>query len=356
MASMPGRLSGGSVEHRTGRLGGGQRNVFYFWVVSPPASFEPVSVVPEGKLAVGMQLPIQSQSTVFVDAWEATAGPAELARIARACDEAGFFYVAVCDHVAIPRDKAEAMSTTWYDTMTTLGFLAAETEHVRLLSHVYVPAYRHPLVAAKALLTLDALSDGRAILGVGAGHVEAEFDALGVDFAGRGSILDEAIDIIRLACLDEFPDYDGEHFTVHDLGLRPRPVQRPRPPIWVGGSSPAAMRRAGERGDGWLPQGNPPKKYPDMIARVRDHRATVAPGSPVDLGALVEYLHIGDADGLDLGPWSVSGEPDRIAGHLRAWRDRGADHVQVRFPSRSLDELLEQIERFGADVVPLIDD
>src|SRR5262245_44942355 len=226
---------------------------------------ERVSIIPPGTVGVGMQLPIQSQSTVYVDEWERSAGAPELAAIAQAADQAGFFYVAVCDHVAIPRDKAEAMSTTWYDTFTTLGFLAGVTARIRLLSHVYVPVYRHPLVSAKALLTLDEVSGGRAILGVGAGHVEAEFAALDVDFASRGRILDEAVDVIRAALLDEWPEFHGEHFDITDVGLRPRPRQQPRPPIWVGGSSPAAIRRAGERGDGWLPQGNPPKKYPGMI-------------------------------------------------------------------------------------------
>src|SRR5207245_11135667 len=115
--------------------------------------------------------------------------------------------------------------------------------HIRLLSHVYVLPYRHPLVTAKAFATLDALSGGRVIVGVGAGHLEAEFAALGVPFAGRGRRVDEAIDLLAAALTDEFPDHDGPTWTVHDLGLRPRPVQRPRPPIWVGRSTRAALRR-----------------------------------------------------------------------------------------------------------------
>ena len=131
----------------------------------------------------GIQLPIQSQSTIYAQPWEADAGVEELVDIAQACDRAGFMYVAVCDHVAIPSEKAPAMSATWWDTIATLGYLAAVTQHVRLLSHVYVLPYRHPLVSAKQWMTLDTLSGGRAILGVGAGHVEGEFEALGVDFS-----------------------------------------------------------------------------------------------------------------------------------------------------------------------------
>src|SRR5437764_14956948 len=181
-------------------------------------------------IAFGMQLPIQAQSSVFVEDWERSAGARELSAVAEACDRAGFSYIAVCDHVAIPRSRADAMSTTWYDPIATLGWLAGVTERVRLLSHVYVAAYRHPLQTAKAFATLDALSGGRAILGVGAGHVEEEFDALGVSFADRGRLLDEAIDAVRAAFADEWSG---------GLGQRPRPLQPGGPPIWVGGSSPA---------------------------------------------------------------------------------------------------------------------
>ncbi|MDQ3294248.1 MAG: LLM class flavin-dependent oxidoreductase, partial [Actinomycetota bacterium] len=118
----------------------------------------------------GMQLPVQSQSTYYVEPWEATAGRAELAAAARAADEIGFDYVGVCDHVAIPAEKAAAMSTTWFDTVATLGWLAGITTNVRLLSHVYVVAYRHPLVTAKAFATLDELSGGRAVMGIGVGE------------------------------------------------------------------------------------------------------------------------------------------------------------------------------------------
>src|SRR4029453_3908006 len=126
----------GSTPSRSGPPGG-----------SPPACPPPRArrIVPPGRLATGMQLPVAAQSTVFAAAWEAHAGPAELLRVAQACDRAGFFYVAVCDHVAIPRSHAATMSTTWYDAVATLGWLAAATRSVRLLSYVYVAAYRHPL-------------------------------------------------------------------------------------------------------------------------------------------------------------------------------------------------------------------
>ena len=180
----------------------------------------------------------------------------ELGSVARVAEHAGFAYVAVCDHVAIPKPGAPAMSTTWFDCVATLSYLAALTHRVRLLSHVYVLPYRHPLLVAKQWTTLDALSGGRAILGVGAGHVEGEFDALGRRLPPPGRLLDEAIDAVRAALTDEFSSHEGDVWSYDEVGLTPRPVQR-RVPIWVGGSSPAALRRAAERGDGWLPQGPP---------------------------------------------------------------------------------------------------
>src|SRR6516225_6119508 len=149
--------------------------------------------VPEGGLIWGMQLPIQTLTRTLREPWEEHATVADLVRVARAVEEAGGAFVGVCDHVAIPPvEYTQRMSPTWYDTVATLGYLAAETSVVRLLSVVYIAAYRHPLVGAKSFMTLDHLSGGRVILGVGAGHVHAEFEALGVDFANRGAKLNES--------------------------------------------------------------------------------------------------------------------------------------------------------------------
>jgi probable F420-dependent oxidoreductase len=301
-------------------------------------------------VAFGMQLPIQSQSTIFVQSWEPAAGAKELVQVAQACEAAGFDYVAVCDHVAIPADRAEAMSTTWWDTIATLSYLAAVTERVRLLSHVYVLPYRHPLAAAKAWATLDQLSGGRAVLGVGTGHVEGEFDALGVPFSERGRLLDEAIDAVRAALADEFASHDGPTWRFEDVGQRPRPVQ-PTIPIWVGGSSKAAMRRAAERGDGWLPQGPPKEGMAAGIEFVRAHRAATRGDDPIVLGALSGPLYIGEPS------WDarcVKGSADHIATYLRTYVDLGVDHVQVGFVSRSVWELCDQIATFAADVAPLV--
>lgn len=305
-------------------------------------------------IAYGMQLPIQSQSTLYARAWERDAGPDQLVVVARAAEAAGFAYVAVCDHVAIPRDRVESMSDTWYDTVATLGFLAAATERVGLLSHVYVPAHRHPLQVAKAFATLDHLSKGRITLGVGAGHVEGEFAALGSDFSRRGALLDESIDAVRAALADEFADHDGEHWSFRDVGQRPRPDQALLP-IWVAGSSKAAMRRAARRGDGWLPQGTTLAELPDAYAFIRGERDSAGRDGPFTFGSLCGDLYIGEA-GWELPQYTYERPAEKIAGFLGKFAAAGADQVQVRFPSRSVEELCEQIERFGTEVAPLLSD
>jgi probable F420-dependent oxidoreductase len=301
----------------------------------------------------GIQLPVQSQSTLYAEAWEADAGPADLVEIARTADRSGFDYIASCDHVAIPRRLASAMSTVWYDPVATLAFLAGVTERVRLLSHVAVVGLRHPLITAKQYATLDHLSGGRLILGVGAGHVQEEFEVLGVDFERRGAVLDECVDALQAALgPDEFPTHHGKLYDFEGLGQRPRPAQE-RVPVWVGGSSPAAVRRAAVRGDGWLPQGDPRERLPEQIARVRRLREEAGIVEPLVVGAITEPLYVGEP-GWSVGRRTLSGAPEALAESLRAYRAMGVHQIQVRFRSRSRTELTDQMAAFGAEVAPLL--
>ncbi|MFD5911962.1 TIGR03619 family F420-dependent LLM class oxidoreductase [Streptomyces massasporeus] len=298
-----------------------------------------------------MQLPVQSQSTLYAEGWEAEAGPEDLLEIARAADRAGFDYLAGCDHVAIPRRLAAAMSTVWYDPVATLAFLAAATERVRLLSHVAIVGLRHPLLTAKQYATLDHLSGGRLILGVGAGHVQEEFEALGVDFRQRGPVLDECLDALRAALgPDEFPEHHGKLYDFEGLGQRPRPAQD-RVPVWVGGSSPPAVRRAALKGDGWLPQGDPRDRLPAQIARIRELREQACVQGPFTVGAIVEPLYVGTPR-WEVGRRTLTGGPQELAESLRAYRAMGVHQIQVRFRSRSRGELIDQIAAFGAEVAP----
>jgi probable F420-dependent oxidoreductase len=244
------------------------------------------------------------------------------------------------------------MRSTWYDTVATLGWIAALTRNVRLLSHIYVLAYRHPLLTAKAFMTLDELSGGRVVLGVGAGHLEAEFAVLGVDFHDRGRRTDDAIHVVRAALAEEYPEVDTASWSVHGAGMAPRPRQA-RVPIWIGGSSRVALRRAAERGDGWLPQGTPRHEMPDSIAYLLEHRKATIGDEPIDIGVITEVLYVGKP-AWDVGARTISGPAEQLAESLNEYAGMGVSHVQVRFRNRSLQELLDQMDAFATDVAPLL--
>jgi probable F420-dependent oxidoreductase len=319
---------------------------------------EVVSVVPEGHAVYGMQLPVQSQSTMYTAEWETRAGPAEIEQVARAADDAGFFYVGVCDHTAIPERLAGAMGTVWYDTTATLGWLAGLTSRVRLLSHVLVLAQRHPLRAAKELSTLDLLSGGRLIVGVGAGHVPEEYELLTGGFERRGRDTDEAVTALATAFTEEFPELPGPRWPVSGMGVAPRPVQRPRPPIWIGGSSRPAIRRAAALGDGWLPQGTRRRDLPGQIAELRRLREELRDGAPIDVGTIAEPIYLNGA-GAGSGHWELpsyvlNAGPEQVAESLRELVEMGVNHLQVRFMARSVTECCDQTAAFGSLVGPLI--
>lgn len=308
----------------------------------------------------GVQLPIQTLTRTLVDPWEDEATVADLVAIARAADDLGFGFVGVCDHVAIPdNDYAARMTTTWYDTVSTLSFLAAHTTRTRLLSVVLVAAYRHPLQIAKAFGTLDHLSGGRAILGVGAGHVEAEFAALGIDFATRGRRLDETITAVRGAFADAYVSHDGAFFSYRDVGVAPRPVQDELP-IWVGGAGAPAWRRTGRSGDGYVPMGLPKEQYPEAIAVMR--AAAVEAGRaedvPLDVGYMPPWGYLlGDPpDDGSIGMHWLQGGTEGLAADIRAAREVGANVMHCKFRARDAGEYIDSLHAFVDEVVPLVDE
>ncbi|MFN8026663.1 MAG: LLM class flavin-dependent oxidoreductase [Acidimicrobiia bacterium] len=298
--------------------------------------------IPAGTRVCSTLLPIQAQSRIFFQPWEEEAGPAELAAVARAADRAGYFSIGVCDHVAIPDALVPTMSSHWQDCVGTLSWLAAQTERVNLLSNVYVLPYRAPLIAAKDFATLDWLSGGRAIVGVGAGHVEAEFAALGVDHAARGRILEEKLPPLLEALEQE---------CHHGLQARPRPVQSPRPPVWVGGSSAAAIRRAGTYADGWLPQG---PADDEKIARLQEVRAAHGRDhGPFAIGHVVPAVHLGAAS-ADLAPGTITGDAASVADQILAGTPTGVNQLQIAVRAHSCEEHCAQLEQFAAEVMPLL--
>ena len=309
-----------------------------------------------GKIACGMQLPIQTLTHTLRAEWEPDASVADLVNIAQQCEQAGFDFVGVCDHIAIPDDDyAARMTTTWYDTIATLSYLAAHTTSVKLLSVVWIAVYRHPLQTAKAFATLDHLSGGRVIMGVGAGHVAGEFEALGVDFTKRGKLLNECLDAIKTALgPGDYSSFAGDTWSWENCGVGPKPAQDSLP-IWVGGTTEAAFKRAGRQGDGWIPMGTPKEMIPDIKATITE--AAEAAGrqdTEFDIGHMPGTLYLGEPPEELAASTTLHGSAEAIAEELRAACELGANVLHLRFSSRTQAEFLEQIAGFGAEVAPLL--
>lgn len=290
--------------------------------------------ITDGSRIVGLQLPVQALTSYLAEPWEHDAGPAEIVEVTRAAEDGGYAYVGVCDHVALPEAAAAGMSTQWVDPVSTLGWLAAQTSTIRLLTHVYVLPYRHPAMAAKQFATLDWLSGGRLICGLGAGHVPGEFERLGVDFEGRGTALADGVAQLDRLLSNEWID---------GFGARPRPVQTPRPPLWVAGSTNAAIRRAAQLADGWLPQSPTTSEMVELITRTR--QAAGREGS-FAIGHIAPPIHIG-APTWDVGPNTVTGTAEGVAERLLAGAPPGVNQFQIRFRARSCAELCDQLAAFA---------
>jgi probable F420-dependent oxidoreductase len=267
---------------------------------------------------------------------------------AAAAEAAGFDACFVTDHPAPDTKWLAGGGHHALDPFVALSFAAAATTRLRVQTHILVLPYRNPLLTAKSVLSLDVLSRGRVILGVASGYLKPEFAALGVDFDERNELTDEAIDVMRRVWTEDEVVAEGRHFRTRGTSMRPHPPQAPGPPIWIGGNSTAAIRRAAERGQGWVPFPNPGGltsrvRTPaldslDEFARrmqiLRDHATEIGRTDPIDVcfspfgeGAseVVDELHALESLGVT---WAVLRGP--AATTRSAWIDgtrRVADEI-----------------------------
>src|SRR5262245_26500422 len=215
-----------------------------------------------------------------------TGNPDGLLAMARRAEELGFAHVTANDHLVVPNRIASPYPYTptgeWpgaragecLEQITVLGFLAAATARVRLVTSVMVVPQRPAVLAAKALATVDVLSEGRLTVGVGVGWLDEEFRALAAPpFAERGAVTDEFLAAFHELWTSDAPRFAGKHVAFSDIRFEPKPVQKPRPPIWVGGESRVALRRVARLGDGWYPVGNNPREPLDTPERYAAGRA-----------------------------------------------------------------------------------
>jgi probable F420-dependent oxidoreductase len=195
-----------------------------------------------------------------------------LVRIAQAAETAGLSAITITDHPLVPLAWEATLGHHDLDPFVTLAYLAAATKKLRLVTYLVVLPYRNPIPTAKALATLDLLSGGRLTVGVGAGYLEGEFEALGVPWAERNELTDEAIRVMVELWTKDEPVFEGRYTRFSGVRQLPHPVQKPHPPIWVGGNSKRAIRRAVSLADGWAPMRNPPSLAPSVHTAVLQTR------------------------------------------------------------------------------------
>jgi probable F420-dependent oxidoreductase len=280
--------------------------------------------------------------------------PVAVATMATAIERAGFDACSVTDH---PFPTASWINTGGHHTLdpfVTLSFAAAATTRLRLHTNVYIPAYRSPFITAKGAVTLDVLSGGRLIFGVGAGYLKEEFEALGVPFAGRGRRLDETLDLIKRCWSGEEIHATGDGWTAVGNFTRPLPASIPHPPVWVGGNSAAARRRA-VAADGWIPFPAPRR----MAAAVR----TEALRTPEDLAVLLdrcreECAAAGRTTPLDIcftpfshPSWRDDFDPAALIEEAQSLEKLGVTWLSLHLPAPSLGAFLDNVARFGAEAL-----
>ncbi len=260
--------------------------------------------------------------------WERDAGIAELAEIAAAGERLGYHHISCSEHVAVPAALEATRGATYWDPLATLGYLAARTERLRLLTNVLVLGYHHPLDIAKRYGTLDRVSGGRLIIGVGVGSLREEFELLGAPFDDRGPRADDAMAALRASLSRRVASYEGPYYEYRDFVVDPHAVQD-RVPLWVGGRTRRSLRRAVTLGDGWVPFALTLEQAAGMLAsfeRPAGFDVVLGPEAPLDPVA---------------DPAGAEAALDRL-------RAAGTTIAVGRVVHRSLAHYLEQMEALAA--------
>jgi probable F420-dependent oxidoreductase len=286
---------------------------------------------------IGIATPVVTNVGGAAFGWERDATIEDIGRIAEAADRLGYHHLTCSEHIGIPAAEAGRRGARYWDPLATLGYIAARTDRIRLATMTLVLGYHHPLEIVKRYGTLDHVSNGRVILGVGVGSLREEFDLLGVPFDDRGARGDDAMRALRVALPSNEPAYEGEFYSFGGLTVDPCAVQ-PHMPMWVGGRTQRSLRRALTLADGWCP-------FAVSIDTAAEWLSTrdVPPGFEVVLPAEK--------------PLDPVGNPEATADTLGKMEAAGTTTVFAYFVHDSREHYLEQLhalaELHGLNGAPL---
>jgi probable F420-dependent oxidoreductase len=306
----------------------------------------------------------------------AASSPEGLTAIAQKGEAVGFDVIAPNDHIIVPGGIEStypysddgiwpgAAIVECHEQLTALTYIAGKTEKIRILTSVMVAPYRAPVLTAKIIASADVLSGGRVIVGIGAGWMAEEIEAIGAPpFAERGAVTNEYIKIFRELWTSDNPKFEGKYARFSDIHFKPQPVQKPHPPIWVGGESKPALRRAARLGDGWYPAGNNPQfrlSTPgELGARLGVLREVCDEESrdfaDLDIGYFFTGAVLADEKrGADGKRQQMTGKAADIAADIAAFGAIGVDTMIFLFQRPEVEATLDQMEWFGTEVIPLL--
>jgi probable F420-dependent oxidoreductase len=307
-------------------------------VTSPDdgTSWAPPTVTFEGTpLRLGLITPVLTMLPGNHASWELDGTIDDVGQIAVAADRLGYSHVSCSEHVVIPVEVAAVRGGRYWDPLATFGYLSAVTTRIRLMTNVLVLGYHHPLALAKRYGTLDQVSGGRLILGLGVGSLREEFDLLGTPFEDRGARADDALRALRASFSDPRPHYSGPYFTYDDVVLDPCGRQE-RVPFWIGGRTARSLRRAVELGDGWAPFGLGGRELAAMLTSARDTEAWAARSRPLDV-----ILQTGR-------PADPGADPEGAREIVRRHVALGATALQLSLVHHSRAHYTEQLEALRA--------
>jgi len=277
-----------------------------------------------GRAKLSVATPVVTMFPGSSGDWERDASVEDLAQIAEAADRLGYYHLTCSEHIALPAGERGRRGTRYWDPLATFGYLAARTQRIRLATNVLVLAYHHPLEIAKRYGTLDKVSNGRLILGVGVGSLQEEFDLIGAPFEDRGPRGDDALRALRASLSVPEPAYHGEFYSFGGVVVDPCAVQ-PHVPIWIGGRTPRSLRRAATLADGWAPFGVGLPQVRDWLSRF-----DLQPGFEVVLPPPA--------------PLDAINEPERTRDLLGETAAHGATIISAVFTHASLQHYLENLQ------------
>jgi probable F420-dependent oxidoreductase len=287
-------------------------------------------------MRLGITTPLFTMTPKGHAPWEVDAQFDDVVPLVEAADRLGYEYITCSEHVIIPDDVAAVRGGRYWDPLATFGYLAARTERIRFATYVLVLGYHHPLAIAKRYGTLDRISSGRVILGVGVGSLQPEFELLDAPFADRGARGDDALRALRTSFGQLRPEYHGEFYDYEGVLVDPCGVQT-TVPLWIGGRTARSLRRAVELADGWAPFGLALEEETAMLERARATDAWKQREAATDLPPFEVVLPVGRL----LDPLE---QPDAARQALQALGDAGATMANVSFRSQSPAHYVGQLE------------